>query len=120
MTICLVLLGKAEEEYGGFVGIMIQVFSLMATHSEVNIGDGNLIRGQILVQQVKKEIQAGSLYTKSRIRRFAIYQVGYTSRFTIYQVTYTQVRYIPSRVYTQFHARKRAYMSESLLLVRGS
>jgi len=71
---------------------MIQVLSLMATHSEVGTGDGNLIRGHILVQQAKKvhtrrfikpksRIHAGSLYTKLRIRRFAIYQVGYTCSF---------------------------------------
>ena len=51
------------------VGIMIQVLSLMLTHSETGTGDGNLIRGQILIQQDRKRkyIYAGSLYTKSRV-----------------------------------------------------
>jgi hypothetical protein len=40
--------------------------------SEVGTGDGNLIRGQISVQQDKKEIYAGSS------RRISVYtQVGY-------------------------------------------
>jgi hypothetical protein len=41
--------------------------------SEVGTGDGNLIRGQISVQQDKKEIYAGSS------RRISVYtQVGYS------------------------------------------
>ena len=54
---------------GEIVGIMIQVLSLMATHSETGTGDGILIRGQILIQQDRKGkyIHAGSLYTKSRV-----------------------------------------------------
>jgi len=58
---------------GEIVGIMFQVLSLMATHSEVGTGDGNLIRGQISVQQDKKEIYAGSS------RRIRVYtQVGFS------------------------------------------
>ena len=49
----------------------------------------------------KLRIHAGTLYTKSRIRR-------------------NQDSYIQSRVYTQFHEQKRAYMSRSFPLVRGS
>ena len=50
---------------------MIQVLSLMATHSEVGTGAQRLvqvIRGQILVQHAKKV----------HIRRFSIYQVACT------------------------------------------
>lgn len=48
----------------------------MATHSETGTGDGNLIRGQILVQQDKKEIYAGSVrkisvYTQVRFSKSA-------------------------------------------------
>ena len=58
---------------GEIVGIMIQVLSLMETHSETGTGDGNLIRGQILVQQDKKEIYAGS------VRKISVYmQVGFS------------------------------------------
>ena len=58
---------------GEIVGIMFQVLSLMATHSKVGIGDGNLIRGQISVQQDKEEIYAGSS------RRKSVYtQVGFS------------------------------------------
>jgi len=58
---------------GEIVGIMIQVLSLMATHSETGTSDGNLIRGQISVQQDKKEIYAGSLRKTS-----AYTQVGFS------------------------------------------
>ena len=51
---------------------MIQVSSLMEIHSEAGTSDGNSIRGQILVQQDKKEIYAGSL------RKIRVYtQVGF-------------------------------------------
>jgi hypothetical protein len=62
-----------RNTYISGVGIMFQVLSLMATHSEVGTGDGNLIRGQISVQQDKKEIYAGS----SRIIRVYT-QVGFS------------------------------------------
>ena len=49
------------------VGIMIQVLSLMATHSEVGTGDGNLIRRQILVQYAKKVHTRRFIKPKSRV-----------------------------------------------------
>jgi hypothetical protein len=55
--------------------------------SEVGTGDGNLIRGQILVQQVHKK-------------------VAYTRRF----IKEVKGSYIPSRVYTQVGFSKSAYM----------
>ena len=58
---------------GEIVGIMIQVLSLMETHSETGTSDGNLIRGQISVQQDKKEIYTGSL---SKISVYT--QVGFS------------------------------------------
>ena len=52
---------------GEIVGIMIQVLSLMATHSEVGTGDGNLIRRQILVQHAKEVHIRMFVKPKSRV-----------------------------------------------------
>ena len=52
---------------GEIVGIMIQVLSLMATHSEEGTGDGNLIREQILVQHAKKVHTRRFVKPKSRV-----------------------------------------------------